>query len=584
MNGIDWLCVEETTPLIEVLRRQAGAVDHGLSAGIALVVDEKGTLVGAITDGDIRRTLLANNSLELNASNAMTKNPIVFPEATSYRMILKQLPLELEKRGRRAYKFLGKIILVDENGRPKRIVDYHQLWEQRVATHRHVIVLGLGYVGLTLALELAEEGINVTGVDVEADKVKMLSEGKSYVVEPGIEELLKEQLQRGFRVSTDVPADGDVFILAVGTPVHCKAGEVHPMPDLSYIRSAAKMVGEVITPGALVVLRSTVPVGCTREIVLPVLEEASGLKVGNDIHLTFAPERTVEGNALAELRTLPQIIGGVNDDSVEATVALFRELTPTIVRMESLEAAEMAKLINNSFRDYKFAFANEIAQICSQFNLDVNKLIRAANHGYPRDPVPLPSPGVGGPCLTKDPYILASADQQGIDKSLSYHARRVNESMHEFVADSVIEELQKSGKNPFECSILICGLAFKGFPETGDLRNSSPMEIAHLLEKKVAKVYGYDPVASAQEIEEFGLTAVGLKTGFDNMDAVLFLNNHVSFKRLNMYETIRKMNAPALIYDAWDIFREEEVLQNDTVVYMGLGFTRSAEHHISGEN
>ena len=138
------------------------------------------------------------------------------------------------------------------------------------------------------------------------------------------------------------------------------------------------------------------------------MKKKSGLKCGIDFHFSFAPERTAEGKAIIELKTLPQIIGGINKDSVNATSAIFRDVTSSNIIVDSLESAEMVKLLNNSFRDYIFAFANKVSQIASNFNIDIVKTIRAANEGYIRDPIPLPSPGVGGPCLTKDPHIFAS--------------------------------------------------------------------------------------------------------------------------------------------------------------------------------
>lgn len=576
-NGVDWLCVPRTAKLSEILRRFEGATERNLPAGIALVTGPDGKLEGTVTDGDIRRAMLRFGTIDVSASEVMHKEPITFPDSASFQSIISRLPLELERRGRRGRKFLGKIVLTHDDGRPARVLDYHQLWEQRVATHRHVVVVGLGYVGLTLALELAEEGFRVTGVDVDADKIAGLNRGESHVHEQGLVELLREQLKTNFRASTKAPDDGDVFVIAVGTPVSSKGGAA-PSPDLSVLIEAVDMIGAQIQPGTLVVLRSTVPVGTTREVVAPRLEKLSGLRAGADFHLAFAPERTVEGRALQELRELPQIIGGINQDSVEATVALFRELTPTMVRVESLEAAELAKLINNAYRDLIFAFSNEMARVCSVFNIDAVELIRAANHGYPRDPVPLPSPGVGGPCLTKDPYILgAVASRAGLNIALSHQGRSVNEGMHAFVAGAVLEQLREAGKDPAKARVLVCGLAFKGRPETGDIRNSTSVEIAKLLARKVEKVFGHDPVVPRQEIAAAGLEPVELPSGFGEVDAVLFLNNHRSYEKIDVFRMVRALRSPAIVYDAWRLFRPDDVLHAAQAVYMGLGFVRKSE-------
>jgi len=159
------ICVRADTPLFELLERQERATAAGLPGGILLVVDDSGVLEGTITDGDVRRALLSSKDLELQASEILRRDPIRFPESFSFRDILRRLPSELEKRGRRSRRFLGKIILVDADDRPTRVIDYHQLWEQRVASHRHIAILGLGYVGLTLAVDQGDRDRHLTRTD-----------------------------------------------------------------------------------------------------------------------------------------------------------------------------------------------------------------------------------------------------------------------------------------------------------------------------------------------------------------------------------------------------------------------------------
>lgn len=577
-NRLQLITVSPSASLIDILKVHADAANHDLPAGFALVVDETGRLVGTITDGDVRRALLkSGGSVDVVAHDIMTENPIAFLQSTSFREILTMLPQELEKRRRRARRFLGKIVLVDHENRPTGVLEYHQLWEQRVATHRHIVIVGLGYVGLTLALVLAERGFRVTGVDVNPVIVSLLSQGQSHIHEVGLHEILREQIGRNFSVSQNIPADGDVFVVAVGTPVlKPTSNDMVPTPRMDYLRDASEAVGKCLSPGSLVVLRSTVPPGSTRNFVLPILERESGLKAGTEFHLAFAPERTVEGNAIEELYMLPQVVGGINEDSVEATVALFRDVTSNIIRVESLEAAEMVKLINNCYRDLVFAFANEMAQIGSIFNLDITKVIRAANQGYPRNPVPLPSPGVGGPCLTKDPYILTSvAEKHGITHTLSQYGRNVNESMHAFVADAVIDQLRQLGKDPVQASVLVCGLAFKGEPETTDLRGSTSIEIIHLLQRRVGRLTCHDPIVPPDILRAEGLEPLELPEGFSDQDAVLILNNHRFYGKLDVFQMMRKLRAPGIIYDAWHMLRPDDVLSNGSVVYMSLGYTRS---------
>lgn len=576
MRNLEKIITTSDAILSALLIQMDSAPVHDVPGGILLVVDESGKLIGTVTDGDIRRALIKKASLELKAREIMVSDPIVFPDTYSIQQILEQLSPELEKRNRKSSRFLSKIILVDGNQQPTRVLDYHQLWEQRVATHRHLCVVGLGYVGLTLALVLADQGYLVTGVDNNSQRIHALQQSESYIHELGLQELLRKQIGKNFRVSDQIPSHADVFIISVGTPVEVDSSG-RKIPSLHYLESAVNQVAERLKPGNLVVLRSTVPVGTCRDIVKKLLEDKTGLVCGLDFHLSFAPERTAEGKALKELRSLPQIIGGFNSDSLESTAAIFREVTPTLVKVDSLEEAEMAKLINNSFRDYIFAYANQVALIASHFNINIVDVIHAANEGYPRDPVPLPSPGVGGPCLTKDPYIFAHvAESVSLDSSIFSTGREINISMHKHIVSGLINQLQLLGKSLSNCKILICGLSFKGNPETGDLRDSTSVEIAMMIKKHIPVIYGFDAVASKEDIRALDLYPVSLPEGFNEIDAVLFLNNHKSFDRIDAFAMVRAMNEKPIVYDAWNLFREEDVLQARPAVYMGLSFIKSS--------
>jgi UDP-N-acetyl-D-mannosaminuronic acid dehydrogenase len=576
MRNLDKLFISADTELPVLLTQLDQTPKFDVPGGILLVVNAEGKLEGSITDGDIRRALINNGSLNIQARDIMVRNPITFPDSYSIQDILAGISMELEKRQRKSKRFLSKIILVDDGNRPTRVLDYHQLWEQRVAMHRHLCVVGLGYVGLTLALVLADQGYLVTGVDNDPGRIASLENGDSYIHELGLHELLREQLNRNFIVSNSIPEGADVFIISVGTPLD-KDPSKSKMPSLRFLADAVDAVAKQLKPGNLVVLRSTVPVGTCRDFVKAQLEQKTGFVCGLDFHLSFAPERTAEGKALKELRSLPQIIGGFNGDSVEATAAIFREVTPTIVKVNSLEEAEMAKLINNSFRDYIFGYANQMARIASHFNINIVDVIRAANEGYPRDPVPLPSPGVGGPCLTKDPYIFAHvADSAKVGGDIFRNAREINVSMHGHVVDSVLGQLKKMGKKVSLSKILLCGLSFKGYPETGDLRDSTSVDIAKLFQSHTSNVYGYDAVARAEEIHALGIKPVTLPRGFDDMDVVLFLNNHKSFEKVDVFGMVRAMNKFPIVYDAWDLFREEDVLNVKPSIYMGLSFAKSS--------
>ena len=576
MGILDKIILGKESNILSALEIFDKAPEFGLPAGIVIVVDNNGLVIGTVTEGDIRRGLLNGFSMDSNLSQVMNIDPIMFDSSLSLKEIAERIPNELVKRNRKSRRFLGKILIVNNAKKPIKVLDYHELWEQKVATHRHLVVIGLGYVGLTMAVVMADAGFQVTGVEVSQERCDMLVKGNSYIHEVGLQELLREQVNKNFKVSNILPDDGDVFIISVGTPVEILDNE-KKQPIMRYLDEACIGIGKILKPGNLVILRSTVPIGTCRNFVKAKLEMVSGLVCGVDFNLSFAPERTAEGKALKELRSLPQIIGGFNSDSLEATAAIFRDLTPTIVKVDSLEAAEMAKLINNTFRDYIFAYSNQIAKIASQFNIDVFGVINAANEGYVRDPIPLPSPGVGGPCLTKDPHIFASvAEEYNFEPGIFIHGRHINESMHKHVFDQVVYHLNSIGKFIENSKILVAGLAFKGHPETGDIRNSTSMDIALMFKNNGAQVYGYDAVALKNEIEDYGLIPAEIPEGFNKIDVVLFLNNHKSFEKINVFNMVRSMNNSPIIYDGWNLFRPDDIIASKPSIYIGLSFFKSS--------
>ncbi|MEN0003592.1 MAG: nucleotide sugar dehydrogenase, partial [Bacteroidota bacterium] len=556
MLDISKLFLSKRNSILDALKIQENAIKYNLPKGLVIVVNDDQKLIGTVTDGDIRRAMLNGRTLKSPISDMMQTNPISFPDNWSTRKILKNLPSELQKRDRNSRNFLGKIIITNEQSIPIKVVEYHQLWEYRMALHRHISVIGLGYVGLTLALALADAGFKITGIDIDKNKLDQLDIGKSYIHEVGLPELLREHIHTSFFVSADIPSDSDVFIISVGTPIlQSNDRGLDLKPNMNFLEAALQTTAPKLRPGSLVILRSTVPVGTCRNYVIPMLEKLSGLKCGFDFHLAFAPERTAEGKAIKELRSLPQIIGGYNEDSTDATGAIFKELTPTIVRVDSLEAAEMVKLINNSFRDYVFAYSNFIAQVAGKFNLNINEVLWAANERYPRNKVPFPSPGVGGPCLTKDPFIFSSVvESLGMHDHLFKMSRHINESMHQYIVEQLEEQLHKQNKKIKNTTILICGLAFKGQPETGDIRNSSSVLILKELEKRGACVFGYDPVATDEDLSLFDIKKVNIPRGFKDMEVVMFLNNHKSFEKIDVFSMVRKMAVNPIIYDGWNLF------------------------------
>lgn len=574
MNDIKKIFVSKDLAIHKVVSVMGSVGYDEYPKGIALVVDENNSLLGTITDGDIRRSF--NKEKNTLAKDIMNTNPLFFSSDLPFEKIIDEIPKKLKTRKNTSRQFLSKIILVDKNNIPVRLIAYHELWQKQNIENKKVAIVGLGYVGLTLSLALADSGLIIFGYDIDTDKIKSLSKGNTKVHENGIERLLKEHVNQLFFPSDSISDDSDVYIVCVSTPVEKIQDQKDPVVSLNHIKSAIEDIGRVMKKGSLIIFRSTIPIGFTRNYLIPKIEQISGYKCGLDFKVSFAPERTVEGIAMKELRELPQIIGGYDDNSFEETSKIFSKLTSTVVKVDSLESAEMVKLINNSFRDYVFAFSNRLSMIASEANLDITHIINSANKGYPRNPIPSPSPGVGGPCLTKDPFIFSSSIKKDSNNVFRL-SRQINQNMHEYIVERVFQqiELQKYDKGE-KARILICGLAFKGNPETGDLRNSSSIEIYNIMKTKNVDLCGYDFVADEKELISMNVKYHNIYDGINGFDVLMFLNNHEMNTKLNFFELIRQMNDIPIFFDGWSQFQKEEILKIRPCIYMNLSLTESS--------
>ena len=287
-----------------------------------------------------------------------------------------------------------------------------------------ICVLGLGYVGLTLAVTLADAGFVVQGVEVRDDLVNGLNNGSAHFSEPGLQHRLKRAINSGMlKCFSEIPVSERkrIFIVTVGTPL-----SIDGVSRTDMITNVAHDVASALSDGDLVIMRSTVKLGTTRKVFKPILDDA-----GKSYDLAFCPERTLEGKALVELRHLPQIVGGITSQAAVRASQFFQFITPTVIRVSSVETAEMIKLVDNVSRDVMFGFANEVAAACDATGVSATEVITAGKLGYPRTNIPQPGP-VGGPCLEKDPHIFAeSLDEHGYRPSITLAARSLNEKQPE---------------------------------------------------------------------------------------------------------------------------------------------------------
>jgi UDP-N-acetyl-D-mannosaminuronic acid dehydrogenase len=427
-----------------------------------------------------------------------------------------------------------------------------------------VAVIGLGYVGLTLSVALARRGVTVFGCERQASVVAALRGGRSHLYEPGVEDALREHLGRRLFVDQALPEEPvDAAVICVSTPVDPDTRA----PQLDFLRDAARAVARAWPAPPLVVVRSTVPVGATRRVVLPELAARAGAP-----RLAFCPERTIQGQALRELEELPQVVGGLDEVSAAAAEALFSRLTPRTVRVSSLEAAELVKLINNCHTDLIYAFGNEVALIAERFGLDPLAAIRAANLDYPRPD--LAKPGfVGGGCLSKDPYILlASAGAREHEPWLVGRARALNEYLPQHVARHFLRLLAETRGTLDGARVLVLGFAYKGWPPTDDMRGSPSPPMLEVLRAAGVTLLGHDFLVSDAVLRDLGVIPCAPDQGFAGSDAVLIVTDHPDYGRLDVEKLVGRLRSPALVYDCWRILDEDRVRSVPNVRYAGIGY------------
>ena len=424
-------------------------------------------------------------------------------------------------------------------------------------------VVGLGYVGLTLAVTLAKKGFTVFGADRVPRVVEALAAGRPHLFEPGVEEAWRAFLGERLHVATALPRDPlDAVVLCVSTPVE---SATHA-PDLEGLRAAARALAEGCAPDTLVIVRSTVPVGASRGVVLPELLARWGRA-----RLAFCPERTIQGQALRELEQLPQVVGGLDDASAEAAAALFARVTPRVVRVSSLEAAELVKLVNNCHTDLIYSFGNEVALLAERAGLDPLEVIRAANVDYPRPD--LSRPGyVGGGCLSKDPYILlASGKALGHEPWLVGRARALNEYLPLHVARHFLALLGQARGGLDGARVALLGFAYKGWPPTDDMRGAPVLAMLEVFREARLTLVGHDFLVAPQIIRDLGVEPRPLEHVFDGADGVLVVTDHPEYAKLDLGAALAQLRRPALVYDSWRIL-DEAAVRAAGIRYAAIGY------------
>jgi len=416
---------------------------------------------------------------------------------------------------------------------------------------KRICVLGLGYIGLPTAAVLATHGYSVVGVDVKHSVVDTVNNGDIHIEEPGLQTLVQAAYKSENLRAQSSPEAVDVFIIAVPTPLRGKKA------DLTAVESAAESIVPVLKKENLVILESTVPPTTTEEMVAPILEH-SGLKAGEDFHLAHCPERVLPGNILREIIENDRIIGGVTPESAQKAKELYSSFVSGRIFLTDATTAELVKVVENTYRDVNIALANELANVCEGLKVHVWEVIELANK-HPRVNLLRPGPGVGGHCLSVDPWFVVQKVPQ--TAKLIRLSREINDEQPRFVV-SMIEDLIEGIPNP---KVTVLGVAYKG--NVDDTRESPAIAIIHLLEAKGCQVRIVDP-----HVKNFEYPTVGTEEAFTNSDCAVLVTDHDEFKTLSPEELGPLMRTKQILDTRHCLNLERWKAAGFNVRLLGVGF------------
>jgi UDP-N-acetyl-D-mannosaminuronic acid dehydrogenase len=385
---------------------------------------------------------------------------------------------------------------------------------RKIRDHRaQICVLGLGYIGLPTASMFATHGLQVLGVDVNQDVVEILNQGELHIEEPGLKTIVGAAIGSGNLKVSNSPQKSDVFIIAVPTPITAEK-----KADLSYVVAAAESILPHLEAGNLVILEATSPPRTTEDLLRPILER-TGLKAGRDFLLAYSPERVLPGRILHELAHNSRVIGGIDPASAEAGKVLYECFVESEITCTDATTAEMVKLMENTYRDINIAAANEFSRLAEKFQVDVWEAIEIANR-HPRVEILQPGPGVGGHCISVDPWFFVEKAPQ--EARLIRQARLVNDSQPEYVLQLLQDEFGSlKGK-----TLAVLGVTYK--PDVDDIRESPALVIIKLLEKAGAVVKAYDPYLKRRH-KWLDCLVDSMDEACSDADGIALLVNHQQF-------------------------------------------------------
>ncbi|KYG29566.1 nucleotide sugar dehydrogenase [Alkalihalobacillus trypoxylicola] len=422
----------------------------------------------------------------------------------------------------------------------------------------HIAVIGLGYVGIPLAIELAKE-YKVKGFDISQEKVQMLQAGIDVTKEVGSQRLRSTSMVFTYHLE-DIKVC-NVYIIAVPTPIHSDK-----TPDLEPVKSACEMVASVLKVGDLVILESTVYPGTTEEICIPLLQELSGLTLGKDFQVGYSPERVNPGDQKYSIRDIVKVVSGSDEEALERVDGIYSSIIDAGThRVSSIKVAEAAKIIENAQRDINIAFMNELSMIFNSMDIDTSQVIEAASTKWNFLKF---YPGlVGGHCIGVDPYyFIYKAEQLGYHSQIMTAGRRINNSMSSFIVKNIVKELLKTGNHSLK-KIGVLGMTFK--ENCPDSRNTRVIDVVEELQEYGVEVLVYDPIAERKEVKKsYGIDLVE-KSQLKELDTVVIAVAHDIFKEECPPNQLKKMlrTDSSLIFDLKSLYANSDLEKHQLIAW-----------------
>ena len=529
----------------------------------AIYFDKQNRVKGIISLGDLRR-ILRYHKLSTNVRKIVNYNPVTVFESDLNNNLINLVNEKFKKRK----LTISDIFVLNKDRTLNKIIEYSDIKNNFI--YKKVCIIGLGHIGMTLLFHILKKFSHISGYDINLEKIKNIKKSKLNFYEKNIDaQSFKSLIQKRILLSNKLSElKAQIYIVCVGSEINT-SGKINNDNLIDIFKKLAL----VIKKDDLVILRGTVQIGITRSLLIRILEKRSGLNCGKDFFLSYMPERIVEGDALNEFEKIPQLVSGYTEKCLSLSLEFSNIIFNSSLELKSIEEGEIIKLASNSYRDLSFAFSNEVSRISEIYHLSGSKLIEKANFGYERNNFQKPSTGVGGFCLPKDPFLFSKLYK---NKKIGYRftnlSRKINDSS---IIDAVnkIENYKKKyfGKNK-KLKILIYGLAFKGFPETIDIRNSPAIELFKLLKESKYIIRLHDVLGKKILLNKTELKPVILSKvkNLNTFDVIILINNHNYYQdQIKKYLKKNNSNSKKLVFDVWNLLNQSYI-ESQNWIYQNI--------------